>query len=116
MSVVRPGFDIDMNPELFIGGSWRSGATGGRIPVIDPSTEEQVGSVASADQQDAIAAVDAAERAKAEWIAKPPRARSEILRRCYELMIEQAESLAYLISKENGKALKDARGDRKSVV
>ena len=41
----------------------------------------------------------------------PPRKRSEILRRCFELMIQRSETLAALISIENGKALRDARGE-----
>src|SRR5690606_20684997 len=45
------------------------------------------------------------------WAATPPRRRSEILRRCYELMIERKQMLAELISLENGKALPDAEGE-----
>ncbi len=45
------------------------------------------------------------------WRETPPRKRSEILRRCFELMMERAETLATLISLENGKALRDARGE-----
>ena len=60
---------------------------------------------------DAAAAVDAAARAAPGWAATPPRQRSEILRRCFELMSERADMLARLISLENGKALRDARGE-----
>uniref|UniRef100_UPI001A9712A2 NAD-dependent succinate-semialdehyde dehydrogenase n=1 Tax=Paracoccus fontiphilus TaxID=1815556 RepID=UPI001A9712A2 len=56
-------------------------------------------------------AVDAAAAAAPGWAATPPRQRAEILRRCWELMTRDAERLARLISLENGKALKDARGE-----
>jgi len=55
--------------------------------------------------------VEAAARAAAGWSQTPPRKRSEILRRCFELMTQRSETLAELISIENGKALRDARGE-----
>jgi succinate-semialdehyde dehydrogenase/glutarate-semialdehyde dehydrogenase len=67
--------------------------------------------VASGSVADAIACVTAAHQAAPGWAAVPPRRRSEILRRMYELMVDRAEELAVLISAENGKALPDARGE-----
>lgn len=96
---------------LFIGGAWRSGSRPGLIPVSNPSDGSVIAEVADADESDARAAVDAASAAAKGWAATPPRERSEILRRCWELMRRDAEALARLISLENGKALKDARGE-----
>ncbi len=103
--------DIDRNPELFIGGQWRPGSRGRRIDVIDPATESSLGSVADAGADDAVAAVAAAHDAWAGWAATPARQRSEILRTCFELMMRDADALARIIALENGKALKDARGE-----
>lgn len=97
--------------DLFIGGTWREGARPNRIDVINPSDGSVLASVADAAPEDAIAAVDAAATAAADWAATPARQRAEILRRCWELMVRDAEQLARLISLENGKALKDARGE-----
>lgn len=97
--------------DLFIGGHWKTGTRPNRIDVYNPSTETVLASVADADPDDGIAAVDAAEAAAGKWAATSARARSEILRRCWELMTRDAEKLARLISLENGKALKDARGE-----
>ncbi|MGB7398487.1 NAD-dependent succinate-semialdehyde dehydrogenase [Castellaniella sp.] len=102
---------IDMNPDLLIGGQWRAGSRQSRIPVVDPATEAQVGSVSDADVADALAAVDAADVASAGWAATPARERCEILRKCFELIVRDAEALAHIISLENGKALRDARGE-----
>lgn len=96
---------------LFIGGAWCSGSRPGLIPVSNPSDSSVIAEVADADESDARAAVDAASAAAKGWAATPPRERSEILRRCWELMRRDAEALARLISLENGKALKDARGE-----
>ena len=96
---------------LFIGGAWRPGSRPGLIPVSNPSDGSVIAEVADADESDARTAVDAASAAAKGWAATPPRERSEILRRCWELMRRDAEALARLISLENGKALKDARGE-----
>ncbi len=96
---------------LYIGGNWRQSADGREIKVFDPSTEAAIAAVPDATLEDAAAAVEAAAEAAAGWKSTPPRKRSEILRRCFELMTERSETLATLISLENGKALRDARGE-----
>jgi succinate-semialdehyde dehydrogenase / glutarate-semialdehyde dehydrogenase len=97
--------------DLFIGGEWRPAAGGARFDVLDPATGESIAAVADADLSDAAAAVDAAAAAGPGWAATPPRARGEILRRVFELMTARADDLAALITRENGKALTDARGE-----
>ncbi|MFD2055426.1 NAD-dependent succinate-semialdehyde dehydrogenase [Mesorhizobium calcicola] len=96
---------------LYIGGQWRQSADGRGIRVIDPSTEAIIAAVPDATLEDAAAAVDAAAKAAHGWRTMSPRRRSEILRRCFELMTERSEALATLIALENGKALRDARGE-----
>ncbi|PWC33584.1 NAD-dependent succinate-semialdehyde dehydrogenase [Azospirillum sp. TSO35-2] len=97
--------------ELFIGGRWRPSSSGDRIEVIDPSTERRLATIADGTIEDGLAAVAAAEAAAAGWAATPPRQRAEILRKAFELMTAQAPMLAELISLENGKALRDAKGE-----
>jgi succinate-semialdehyde dehydrogenase/glutarate-semialdehyde dehydrogenase len=101
----------DLLTELYIGGEAVPAGDGGRFDVLDPATGDVVASVADGTVDDAIAAVDAADKAAAAWAATPPRARAEILRKAFELMTAQGEDLARLISLENGKALADARGE-----
>ncbi|WP_248960153.1 NAD-dependent succinate-semialdehyde dehydrogenase [Sphaerisporangium perillae] len=101
----------DLLTDLYIGGRAVPAQDGGRFDVLDPATGEVVASVSDGTVQDAIAAVDAAEKASASWAATAPRERAEILRTAFELMTEQSEDLAMLISLENGKALPDARGE-----
>ncbi len=97
--------------ELYIDGQWRPGSDGRRFDVIDPATEAVIASVADASVSDGLAAVSAAAAAGAAWAARPPRERSEILRRAYELLIAQKERFARLITLESGKALSEARGE-----
>lgn len=104
-------FDIDAIPtDLFINGAWDVGK-GARIDVYDPSTGKSIGTVANADLDDALGAVSAAHGAGQAWARTAPRRRSEILRRCFDLMTERQDMLAQLISLENGKSLGDARGE-----
>ena len=95
--------------DLYINGSWHQ--TAERFDVINPATEEVLASVASAATTDADAALDAAEAAMADWAARTPRQRSEVLRKAWELMTARLEDFARLITLENGKAQADAIGE-----
>jgi succinate-semialdehyde dehydrogenase/glutarate-semialdehyde dehydrogenase len=101
----------DTPTDLFLGGKWVPASSGGRFDVYDPSTGDVIASVADGTVEDAIAAVDAAAAAAADWAATAPRQRAEILRRAFELMTARKGELARLISLENGKALTDAAGE-----
>ena len=102
---------LSVRTRLYIDGSWRAASDGAEIQVLDPASEEVIASVASASIEDGLDAVAAADRALPAWAATAPRQRGEILRRAFELMSARAEEFATLISRENGKALKDARSE-----
>ena len=101
----------DTPTDLFLGGKWVPASSGGRFDVYDPSTGDVIAAVADGTVEDAIAAVDAADAAAAQWAATAPRARAEVLRSAFELMTARKDELARLISLENGKALTDAAGE-----
>src|SRR5262245_9692319 len=67
--------------KLFIGGEWVAG--GGRVtqPVLNPATEEVLGTLPHASKADLDRALDAAQRSFPAWRAKPPHERGKILRR-----------------------------------
>jgi succinate-semialdehyde dehydrogenase/glutarate-semialdehyde dehydrogenase len=100
---------IDVPTGLFIGGEWAKG--NGTFPVLDPATEEPLAEVADGTVDDALDAVSAAHAALPAWAATPPRKRAEILRKAFELMTDRTEQFARLMSAENGKSLRDARGE-----
>jgi len=97
--------------DLYIDGTWRPGAGGERFDILNPATEQVIASVASAGIEDADAALDAAETAMADWSARTPRQRSEVLRKAWELMTARLDHFARLITLENGKARTDAMGE-----
>jgi succinate-semialdehyde dehydrogenase / glutarate-semialdehyde dehydrogenase len=98
-----------MRTQLYIDGQWVDG--NGTLDVIDPSDGSVIAKVATAGDAEIEAALAAADRAAASWAKTAPRVRGEILRKAFELMVQEADYLAELISKENGKALPDAKGE-----
>jgi succinate-semialdehyde dehydrogenase/glutarate-semialdehyde dehydrogenase len=84
---------------------------GPSFEVRDPATDTVLAKVPDADASAAIAAVDTAAGAADAWANTPPRNRSEAIRGAFELMTERINSLAELISAENGKSLPDARAE-----
>jgi succinate-semialdehyde dehydrogenase/glutarate-semialdehyde dehydrogenase len=100
-----------MRTELLIGGEWRGGADGGRIAVTDPATGETIAEVADGTPADAVAACDSAAEVQRAWARTAPRERSEILRACWQHLIDHTDELAELIVRENGKPMADARGE-----
>ena len=98
-----------MRTQLYIDGQWVDG--NGTLDVIDPSDGSVIAKVATAGDAEIEAALAAAHRAAPAWAKTAPRVRAEILRKAFELMTQEADYLAELISKENGKALPDAKGE-----
>ena len=96
--------------EMYVDGKWTPGSAG-TFDVLDPSTGGVLAAVPQAGADDVTAAVSAAAAALPNWAAAPPRERSEVLRKAFELMIERKEEIAFLMSLEMGKSLTDARGE-----
>ena len=97
--------------ELFIAGAWRASSDGARFAVEDPATGEPLCEIADASAADALAALAAADDARAQWATCPPRERSDILRRAFEMIGERTDELAMLMSLEMGKSLAEARAE-----
>jgi succinate-semialdehyde dehydrogenase/glutarate-semialdehyde dehydrogenase len=96
--------------QQFIGGEWRDGSKGS-FDVLDPASGAPICSVPRAGADDLAAAISAAAEAQPRWAATAPRERAAVLHRAFELMIERTEQLAFLMSLEMGKSLRDARGE-----
>ena len=98
-----------MKTKLFINGQWVEGD--GRISVIDPSDESVIAEVSTAGDKECDAAVAAAHAAFPSWSKTAPRMRAEILRKAFEIMVDEADEIAKIISRENGKVFTDAKGE-----
>lgn len=93
-----------------VGGRWIEGQ-GRPIAVDDPFTLDLVADVTSVGAAEAQAAVDAAQAAFPAWASRPARERGAILRRWLDLLVQHKEDLSRLITRENGKHIREARGE-----
>jgi acyl-CoA reductase-like NAD-dependent aldehyde dehydrogenase len=94
---------------MLIGGEWREGAT--MDPVNDPYRNEIVSYQPRSTRADLDAALNAAVAAKSVIAAMPGFERAALLRRVSALLLERADMIAEVMSRETGKAIKDARGE-----
>jgi succinate-semialdehyde dehydrogenase / glutarate-semialdehyde dehydrogenase len=101
----------DVPKQLFIAGSWQDAESGRTLSVDNPATGEELCQVADASPADGRRAAEAAVTAQPSWAATPPRVRSEILRRAYDIIVSRTEELALLMTLEMGKPLAEARGE-----
>jgi len=96
---------------MLIGGEWRQAGAGEEIEVVNPATEEVVGTVPSAQAADVEDAVATAQRAFPAWAATDVEARAHILAKAAALIEERAKELAPLLTSEQGKPIAEARGE-----
>lgn len=104
------------NPSLFrqqchIDGNWVDASNNKTIDVTNPADQSVLGTIPALTTEDVRQAIDAANRALPAWRAMPAKQRSQLIRRWYDLCMEQQEDLATLLTLEQGKPLKESRGE-----
>jgi succinate-semialdehyde dehydrogenase/glutarate-semialdehyde dehydrogenase len=97
-----------LKSHAFIDGAWVGEPV---TPVFDKATGVEIARVPDLGADDAQLAIDAADRALPAWSKLLAKERAAILRRWYELIIEHADELALLLTREQGKPLPEARGE-----
>ena len=100
-----------MQTQLVINGERRAGSDGETVDVLNPANGELVATVAAGSVSDMVAACDAAATAQKSWAKTAPRTRAELLRSCYQVMVDNADMLADIIVAEHGKPKADALGE-----
>jgi (Z)-2-((N-methylformamido)methylene)-5-hydroxybutyrolactone dehydrogenase len=99
-------------PRLFIGGEWVSPHDPERYVSIDPATAEPWAELAQGDASDVDAAVAAATAAlRGPWAQLPSSRRGGLIRHLADLVADHLDELARLESRDNGKTLRDTRGE-----
>src|SRR5215207_5832017 len=97
------------NVELHIGGAWRGASGGGTLPVLNPATAEPIGTHPVATREDLDAALEAAKRGFKAWKATSVYDRYKIMRKAADLLRERAETIARIMTLEQGKPLPEAK-------
>src|SRR5579875_288080 len=102
-----------MYPEvsLLIDGNWTPAQAGRTLEVLNPATGEPIGKVAHADRSDLDRALAAAQKGFEAWRNVSAYERSKIMRRAADLMRERADSIARMMTMEQGKPLAEAKGE-----
>lgn len=96
---------------LFIGGKWQRPVQCNSFDVVNPATGTVLASVTSGRREDAVAAIEAAEKALPDWSARTARERSMLIRRWYDLVVDNVDDLARILTAEQGKPIAEARGE-----
>ncbi len=98
--------------DLYVDGAWRRSASGSRIDVVDPATDEVWGSVPDSDPEDVDAAMTAADRAfrTGPWSRLSPSDRAGYLLRIADEVERRAEVMAWTTTRENGSPISETRG------
>ncbi|WP_337269217.1 NAD-dependent succinate-semialdehyde dehydrogenase [Oryzifoliimicrobium ureilyticus] len=94
-----------------INGEWIAARSGKTVEVINPATQAAIGSVPDMSEIETRAAISAAEVGFHAWRAKTNAERAGLLEKWFDLMIENLEDLALILTLEQGKPLDEARGE-----
>lgn len=97
--------------QAYINGEWLDADNGQTIKVTNPATGEVIGTVPKMGTAETRRAIEAADKALPAWRALTAKERSAKLRRWFELMIENQDDLARLMTTEQGKPLAEAKGE-----
>ncbi|QDW42085.1 NAD-dependent succinate-semialdehyde dehydrogenase [Bradyrhizobium sp. KBS0727] len=97
--------------QLFINGEWCDSLSGKTILVVNPATEEKIGEVAHAQREDLGLAVNAAARGFQVWRKMSPLDRSGILRKAADLLRQRVDSIATMMTLEQGKPVAEAKSE-----
>ena len=95
----------------YVDGQWIDADSGATFAVTNPATGEEIAQCADLGQAETARAIDAAYAAQPAWAARTAKERAAILRRWFELIVENADDLARLLTAEQGKPLAEARGE-----
>ena len=100
-----------LRQQVLIAGRWQDAADGARLTVRNPATDALVGHVPLCSEDDTIRAVEAAHAAFAGWRAQTAKARAQLLRGWFDLILQHRDDLAIIMVSEQGKPLAEARGE-----
>ena len=97
--------------DLFINGEWTAGSLGDRKEVVNPATGEVIANIAMASAEDVERAISTSEAAFKIWSKKTALERAKLMRAWFQLIIENVDDLAVILTSEQGKPLAEAKGE-----
>jgi len=97
------------NTLLYINGNWGPGTSARTLPVVNPATGGQIGTVAYAERADLDRALDAADQGFKAWRKVSAFERAKLMRKAANLFRERADAIAPILTMEQGKPLAEAK-------
>lgn len=102
-----------LKSRCLVNGEWIESETKNTHPVVNPATGETIIEIPHLSPDEIPEVIKVSQVAQKKWAAIPAKERSIILRRWFELMIENTDDLALLMTSEQGKPLNEAKGEIK---
>ena len=97
--------------QAYVNGAWADADGGQTINVNNPATGEHIGTVPLMGAAETRRAIEAANAAWPAWRKKTAKERAAVLRRWHDLILENADDLALIMTTEQGKPLPEAKGE-----
>jgi succinate-semialdehyde dehydrogenase/glutarate-semialdehyde dehydrogenase len=97
--------------QAYIDGAWVDADSGATIEVTNPANGEVLGTVPKLGRDETRRAIEAADRAWPAWRTKTAKERAAVLRKWFDLILENQDDLAVLMTLEQGKPLAEAKGE-----
>ena len=97
--------------KAFVGGRWVAAADGKTFAVTDPFDGSVIVDVPSLSREEVASAVDAAELAQKLWAKRTAKERAKVLNAWFQMILDNADDLALILTSEQGKPLAEARGE-----
>ena len=100
-----------LREEAFLAGEWVGGTNGATFDVYNPARGDVIAKVADLSRADVAQAIEVAYKAQKEWAKLTGKARANILRKWFDLMMANQEDLAIIMTAEQGKPVAEAKGE-----
>ncbi len=100
-----------LTDKAFVGGRWVCAADGRTFAVTDPFDGSVIAEVPSLSREEVASAIDAAEAAQKLWAKRTAKERAKVLNAWFQLILDNADDLALILTSEQGKPLAEARGE-----
>ena len=100
-----------LETRAFVGGEWVDADDGATFEVTNPARGDVIARVADLGRAEVARAIDAAEAAMKDWATRPAKERAQVMRRWYDLMMENQDDLGRILTAEQGKPLPEAKGE-----
>ena len=100
-----------LETRAYVAGEWINADDGKTFPVVNPARGDVIAHVADLSRAEVARAIKAADIAMKDWAARTGKERAQIMRKWFDLMMENQDDLGKILTAEMGKPLAEAKGE-----